>query len=75
MPLTAEFEHAALSLPSKDRATLALRLMDSLSDDALEPEDIARLADERDEELESGKVQPLEFAEFVAGLDFQRGKA
>jgi hypothetical protein len=75
MPLTAEFEQAALSLPTRDRATLALRLMDSLSGDSWEPEDIARLADERDEELESGKVRPLDFNEFAAGLDFPRSKA
>jgi putative addiction module component (TIGR02574 family) len=74
MPLNAEFENAALSLPSEDRAALAMRLMDSLSEDAWQPEDIAQLADERDAELESGKVQPLSFEEFVAGLDFQGRK-
>lgn len=75
MPLTAELENAALSLSSQERAALALRLMDSLSDEAWESEDIAQLAAERDEEIESGKVRPLDFAEFKAGLDFRRGKA
>jgi putative addiction module component (TIGR02574 family) len=74
MPLTAEFEETALSFTSQDRAALAMRLMDSLSDEAWEPEDILAEAKRRDEEIESGKVRPLSYEEFMAGLDFKGSK-
>lgn len=55
-------------LPARDRASLAVELLDSLGDAAWDDDQLASLADERDAELESGAVAPLSYSEFVAGL-------
>ena len=68
MLLTAELEETVLSLPSKDRAALAMRLMDSLNDEAWADEDILTLAETRDEELENDAVKALSHEEFLSGL-------
>ena len=68
MPLTAEFEQAALSLPSQERARLVLRLMDSLPEDFMTAQDIQALAAAREDEIESGRVQPLTHDQVVASL-------
>jgi hypothetical protein len=55
-------------LSTRDRASLAVELIDSLGDETWDDEQLAKLADERDAELESGAVVPLSHAEFLAGL-------
>ncbi len=69
-----EIVPAALKLPPRDRALLAASLWESLEDPYLwaagessEDESIA-LAEKRDEELESGTVQPLSHTELMRRL-------
>ncbi len=68
--MTAAADVAAflLDLPNRDRAMLAVELIDSLGDCALDDDELSRLADERDSELESGAVAALSYDEFLAGL-------
>ncbi len=68
--MTAAATIAALlrDLPTRDRASLAVELIDSLGDAAWDDDQLARLADERDAELESGAVAVLTYSEFLAGL-------
>ena len=56
------------SLPARERASLAVELIDSLGGPAWSEDELASLADERDAELESGAVKPLSFDEFVSGI-------
>jgi hypothetical protein len=67
-----EIEQEALGLNEGERAELVLSLMRTLSAPA------ADIADEevyrRDEELESGKVQPIMHEEFVRRVRDERGR-
>ncbi|MBI2799295.1 MAG: addiction module protein [Gammaproteobacteria bacterium] len=70
MANTAELESQILQLPAADRARLLFKAWESLADDlavAADPQvDSAglRLAVERDTSIESGKVSPIDEAEF-----------
>jgi len=64
---------AALQLPAKQRALLAESLWNSLADPYAYPIEIEEtnaliLAQERDEQMESGAVQPLSHTEIMTGL-------
>lgn len=63
-----EIVHAALELGRPERTAIALAMLDSLPDDAEEPEDILAEALRRAAEMESGLVQPLSYEEFLAGI-------
>jgi putative addiction module component (TIGR02574 family) len=62
----------ALNLPAKERALLAESLWESLVDPALvetqSEEAEIKLALERDAEIESGKVKPVQHSELFARL-------
>lgn len=57
-----------LALPVRERASLAVELIDSLGGASWSENDLAVLADERDEELENGSVKPLSYTEFLSGI-------
>jgi len=57
-----------LDLSNQDRARLAVELIDSLGDSTWDDDELSRLADERDAELESGAVAALSYEEFLAGV-------
>jgi hypothetical protein len=57
-----------LALPVRERASLAVELIDSLGGASWSENDLAALADERDEELENGCVKPLSYTEFLSGI-------
>ena len=65
---TADITAMLLDLPSETRASLAVELIDSLDDGQWEADALAKLADERDAELESGAVSALSYDEFLAGI-------
>ncbi len=71
----AELSAALQELPPQDRAGLAVELIDSLGDQAWTDEALARLAEERDAEMESGAVRPLSYEQFLSGLKRPSGSA
>lgn len=60
-----------LALPVRERASLALELIDSLGDPSWSESELASLADERDEELENGSLKPMGYAEFLSGIQLR----
>jgi hypothetical protein len=68
MTATATISALLRDLSTRDRASLAVELIDSLGDVAWDDDQLAILADERDAELESGAVPALSYSEFLAGL-------
>jgi hypothetical protein len=68
MTATATISALLRDLPNRDRASLAVELIDSLGDAAWDDDQLAILADERDAEMESGAVVALSYSEFLAGL-------
>ena len=46
-----------------------MELIDSLGDEVWGDEALARLAEEREAEMESGAVLPLSYEEFLSGLN------
>lgn len=75
MSTVNEIVHAALGLEKSERAAIAMVMLDSLPDDAMEPEDILAEALRRDAEMESGLVNPLTYGEFLAGIHPAEQKA
>ena len=78
MTMTAveEIRKQALALASKDRASLAESLLDSLppvSEEWSEAEELAE-AERRDQELETGQVQALHDGEFWQRIEGRRQK-
>jgi hypothetical protein len=71
----AELSAAVHNLPTSERATLAVELIDSLGDQAWSEEDLARQAAERDAELESRAVNALSYEAFLSGLRRTAGGA
>lgn len=65
---SAAISALALELSDKDRAALAVELIDSLGGEVWDDDDIVRELDARDAELESGEVKPLSYDEFLAGI-------
>jgi hypothetical protein len=57
-----------MALPVRERASLAVELIDSLGDQSWSEGELATMVDERDEELEKGAVKPMAYAEFLAGI-------
>ena len=57
-----------MALPVRERALLAVELIDSLGDQSWSESELATMVDERDEELEKGAVKPMAYAEFLAGI-------
>lgn len=57
-----------LALPVRERACIAVELIESLGDPSWSETELAALADERDEELEKGTVKPMGYAEFLADI-------
>lgn len=68
MTATATISALLRDLPTRDRASLAVELIDSLGDPAWDDVQLAELVDARDAELESGAVAALSYSEFLAGL-------
>jgi hypothetical protein len=65
----SELSAALHELTPQDRAGLAVELIDSLGDEVWGDEALARLAEEREAEMESGAVLPLSYEEFLSGLN------
>jgi hypothetical protein len=65
-------EREALNLPEKERTELVLSLMSTLSIDKSDVTDAEGLR--RDEELESGKIEPMLHEEFVRRVKEERGR-
>jgi len=72
---TATISALLRDLSTHERASLAVELLDSLGDETWNDDALAKLADERDAELESGAVAPLSHAQFLAGLERPSGAA
>lgn len=66
MSTVNEIVHAAMGLGKSERTAIAMMMLDSLPDDAEEPEDILAEALRRDAEMEAGLVTPLSYEEFMA---------
>jgi hypothetical protein len=58
MTATATISALLRDLPAHDRASLAVELIDSLGDAAWDDDQLAKLAEERDAELESASSRP-----------------
>lgn len=56
------------SLPVRERASLAMELIDSLGEPDWSEDALAALADERENELERGEVKPMNYTEFLSGI-------
>lgn len=65
MSTVNEIVHAAMGLGKSERTAIAMMMLDSLPDDAEEPEDILAEALRRDAEMEAGLVKPLSYEEFM----------
>ncbi len=64
---TAEIQRMALQLPARSRMKLAEELLRSTAPTSSPEETLAEAA-RRDEEIASGKLQPLSEAEFWRGV-------
>jgi hypothetical protein len=64
---TAEIQKMALQLPARSRLKLAGELLRSTAPTS-PPEETLAEASRRDEEIASGKVKPLDEAEFWRGV-------
>lgn len=71
----AQLSAALHNLPTPERAALAVELIDSLGDQAWSEEDLAKLASDREAELENGSVSALSYEAFLAGLRRPAGGA
>jgi hypothetical protein len=67
MSTVNEIVHAAMGLGKSER-TVIMMMLDSLPEDAEEPEDILAEALRRDAEMETGLVKALTYEEFMAGI-------
>ena len=67
-----EIEHEAMALSERDRVTLLSKLLDTL------PHAGADISDEeveqREKDMASGKVSTISQAEFVRGVERERGR-
>lgn len=68
MSTVSEIVHAAMGLGRSERTAIAMMMLDSLPDDAEEPEDILAEALRRDAEMEAGLVKPLSYDELLAKI-------
>ena len=68
MSTVNEIVHAAMGLGKSERTVIAMMMLDSLPEDAEEPEDILAEALRRDAEMETGLVKALTYEEFMAGI-------
>jgi hypothetical protein len=68
MSTVNEIVHAAMGLGTSERTAIAMMMLDSLPEDAEEPEDILAEALHREAEMEAGLVKPLSYDEFMAGI-------
>ena len=75
MSTVNEIVHAAMGLGSSERTAIAMMMLDSLPDDAEEPEDILAEALRRDVEIEAGLVKPLSYEDFMAAIQRTRPAA
>ena len=66
----AELSAALHSLPTTERAALAMELIDSIGDEAWSEDELVKMAAARETELESGAVNALSYEEFLSGLRF-----
>jgi hypothetical protein len=66
-----EIEQEALALPERERATLAAKLLHTLpSGTAVSDEEV----EQREEDLDSGRVTAISHSEFVQRVQQQRGR-
>ena len=72
MPSLAEIEQLAFALQPSQRASLASSLIATLPGASYQVSDEEALA--RDEELQSGALQPMTHAEFVRAVSADRGR-
>lgn len=68
MSTVNEIVHAAMGLGKSERTAIAMMMLDSLPDDAEEPEDILAEALRRDAEMDAGLVKPLSYEELMARI-------
>jgi putative addiction module component (TIGR02574 family) len=71
MPLSLEIEESLFALSAEERYALGNRLLDSIDDeipDSMTPEEILAEAERRDQELESGLVEPISMEELQRRL-------
>ena len=68
----AEIEQEALALPERERASLAVKLLDTLPPPGTEVSDDE--VESRERELESGQVTAISHEEFVRRVQQERGR-
>jgi len=67
-----EIEQEALALPDRDRASLAAKLLDTLPSPASYVSD--EEVEQREREMDSGRVMAISHQEFVRRVQEQRGR-
>ena len=68
----AEIEQEALALPERERASLAVKLLDTLPPPGTDVSDDE--VESRERELESGQVTAISHEEFVRRVQQERGR-
>ena len=68
----AEIEQEALALPERERAALAVKLLNTLPPPGTDVSD--EVVGERERELESGQVEAISHEEFVRRVQQDRGR-
>jgi putative addiction module component (TIGR02574 family) len=68
----AEIEQEALALPERERASLAVKLLDTLPPPGTDVSDDE--VESRERELESGRVTAISHEEFVRRVQQERGR-
>ena len=68
----AEIEQEALALSEQERASLAVKLLDTLPPPGTDVSD--EEIERRERELESGQVEPISHEEFVRRVQAGRGR-
>ena len=67
-----EIEQEALALSDRERASLAAKLLDTLPPPGTDVTDLE--IEQRERELESGKITAISHEEFVRGVQLERGR-
>jgi putative addiction module component (TIGR02574 family) len=68
----AEIEQQALALPDRERASLAAKLLDSLPPPGTDVSDDE--VEQREQDLESGRVSAISHEELVRRVQQERGR-
>jgi hypothetical protein len=60
-----------MQMPEKERFEIAIAVLDETSPGAMSSDEIIRESSARQDELENGSVQALDYSELVAGIRYR----